>query len=286
MAGIVYVRKRVYNPELIVDPDGVLPMKLRQSNIKGYNPIYYIKWEGTTQAGEELGTAKTGTKDGTGTAYLVNVVSSSLLDDYDDVATSGVRAVAIIGPSVSAAAAYSSGAEVPLVTVEVLRTNGAADVNSTRYYLWLDAAYAVLWGPAEEDAEGNIDLEAPSGVVQIRITAGQNEGEGGQWHFPPNRRLFTHSVRLESTDAVGAGNGVILTGTNTSFDATNNIDPDLDVDTYAMVQGGGDYREYHPISPLGRYTTVNSSVVFSEALMTGAEPISIEIIQYLDRGEG
>ncbi len=285
MAGIAYVRKRVYNPELIVDPDGVLPQKLKNTQIHGNNPIYYINWLGTTQAGEELGTAKTGTKDGTTTPYIVNVVSSSALDDYDDVATSGARAVAIVGPSVSSVAAYTAG-EVPLVTVEVLRTNGTADVNSTRYFVWLDAAYCVLWGPAEEDAEGNIDLEAPSGTPQIRILATQNEGEGGQWHFPPNRRLFTHSVRLESTDAMGAGNGVVLTGTNTSFDATNNIDPDLDVDTYAMIQGAGDYREYHPINPLGRYTTVNSSVVFVETTVTGAEPINIEIIQYLDRGEG
>jgi len=119
MAGIAYVKKRLYNPELIVDPDGVLPMKLRQTNIKGANPIYYINWYGTTEAGEELGTAKTATKDGTTTPYLVNVVSSSALDDYDDTATSGCRAVAIIGPSVSSVAAYTAG-EVPLATVEVL----------------------------------------------------------------------------------------------------------------------------------------------------------------------
>ncbi|MCK5644371.1 MAG: hypothetical protein KAJ19_26465 [Gammaproteobacteria bacterium] len=285
MAGIAYVKKRVYNPELIVDPDGVLPMKLRQSVIKGYNPIYYINWLGATQAGEELGTAKTATKDGTATAYLVNVVCADALDDYDN-AAGAVRAVAIIGLSVSSTTAYSSGAEVPLVTVEVLRTNGVADVNSTRYYLWLDHAYAVLWGSGGTDAEGAIDLEAPTGTVQIAIAITQNEGEGGQWHFPPNRRLFTHSVRLESTDAVGAGNGVVLTGTHTGFDQILNTDPDLDVDTYAMVQGGGDYREYHPIKPLGRYTTVNSSCIWSEALVTATEPINIEIIQYLDRGEG
>lgn len=284
MAGIAYVRKRVYNPELIIDPDGVLPMKLRQSNIKGYNPIYYIHWLGATQAGEELGTAKTASKDGTTTPYLVNVVAADALDDYDN-AAGAVRAVAIIGPSVSGTAAYTAG-EVPKVTVEVLRTNGVADVVSTRYYLWLDHAYAVLWGSGGTDAEGAIDLEAPSGTVQITIAITQNEGEGGVWHFPPNRRLFTHSVRLESTDAVGAANGVVLTGTYTGFDQVLNADPDLDVDTYAMVQGGGDYREYHPIKPLGRYTTVNSACVWSEALVTATEPINIEIIQYLDRGEG
>ena len=283
MAGIAYVKKRVYNPELLIDPDGVLPMKLRQSVIKGYNPIYYISWLGATQAGEELGTAKTNTADGTTTPYLVNVVCADALDDYDN-AAGAVRAVAIVGPSVSSVAAYTAG-EVPLVTVEVLRTNGIADVVSTRYYLWLDAAYACLWGSGGTDAEGAIDLEAPSGTIQITIAITQNEGEGGQWHFPPNRRLFTHSVRLESTDAVGAGNGVILTNTCTAFDQILNTDPDLNVDTYAMVQGAGDYREYHPINPLGRYTTVASSCVWSEALVTATEPINIEIIQYLDRGE-
>lgn len=283
MAGIAYVRKRVYNPELIIDPDGVLPQKLHNTHIHKNNPIYYINWTGTTQlAAEELGTPKTNTADGTTTPYLVNVVSSSVLDDYDDTATGAVRSVALIGLTVSSVAAYTAG-EIPLVTVEVLRTNGTADVNSTRYFVWLDAAYACQWA-AEFDAAGTIDLEAPSGTVQIVITAGQNEGEGGEWHFPPGRRLFTHSVRIESTDAVGAGNGVIVTNTCTCFDDVLNSDPDLDADIYAMVQGAGDYREYHPINPLGRYTTVNSSSEWSEIYVTGAEPIHIEIIQYLDRG--
>jgi len=282
MAGIAYVRKRVYNPELIIDSDGVLPQKLHNTQIHGNNPIYYIHWLGTTQlAAEELGTPIVG-KDGTTTPYLVNVVSSSALDDYDDTATGAVRAVAIVGPSVSSVAAYTAG-EVPLQTVEVLRTNGTADVNSTRYYIWSDALYACLWG-VEPDAAGNIDLEAPSGTPILRILAGSNEGEGGTWHFPPNRRLFTHSVRLESTAAMTATRGVVLTNTCTSFDQVLNTDPDLDVDTYAMVQGAGDYREYHPINPLGRYTTVSSSSLWAEIYVVGAEVLSIEIIQYLDRG--
>lgn len=282
MAGIAYVRKRVYNPELIIDPDGVLPQRLKNTQIHGNNPIYYIKWLGATQAGEELGTAKTASKDGTTTPFLVNVVSSDVADDYDNVA-GAVRSVAVIGPSVSSIAAYVAG-EVPLQTVEVIRTNGTADVVGTRYYLWTDALYACLWGSGASDATGNIDLEAPTGTVQIRILAGQNEGEGGVWHFPPTRRLFTHSVRLESTDALAATNGVILTNTCTGFDQVLNTDPDLDVDTYAMVQGAGDYREYHPINQLGRYTTIASNCVWSEALVVATEPISIEIIQYLDRG--
>lgn len=285
MAGIAYVRKRVYNPELIVDPDGVLPMKLRQSNIKGYNPIYYIKWVGGTQvAAEELGTAKTATKDGTTTPYLVNLVSSSVLDDYDDTATGAVRACAVVGLSVSSVAAYTAG-EVPLVTVEVIRTNGTADVNSTRYFLWTDAFYAVLWG-VEPDAKGNIDLEAPSGTPQIRILATQNEGEGGQWHFPPNRRLFIHSVDINTTAALAAGDGVVLTNTCTNFDDVLNTDPDLEVDYYTYVHNNQGHKVFKPASPIGRYTTVSSSCVWSEALVANTQTISLEIAQYLDRGEG
>jgi len=280
MAGIAYVRKRVYNPELIIDPDGVLPQGLKNTAIHGNNPIYYIHWQGATQPGEELGTAQTAITDGTTTAYLVNVVCADALDDYDN-AAGAVRAVAIIGLSVSSA---TVGTEVPKVTVEVLRTNGIADVVSTRYYVWLDHAYACLWGTGGTDAEGAIDLEAPTGTVQIAIAITQNEGEGGVWHFPPNRRLFTHSVRIESTDAVAATNGVVVTNTCTSFDQVLNTDPDLDVDTYAMVQGAGDYREYHPINQLGRYTTIASKCLWSEASVVATEPISIEIIQYLDRG--
>ena len=283
MAGPVYVRKRVFNPELLIDPDGVLPQGLRNTQIHGNNPVYYIKWLGATQGvgAEELGTAKTATKDGTTTPYLVNVVSSSVLDDYDDTATGAVRSVAIIGPSVSSVAAYTAG-EVPKQTVEVLRTNGTADVVSTRYFVWLDHAYACQWA-AEFDAAGTIDLEAPSGDVQIVITAAQNEGEGGEWHFPPDRRLFIHSVKLESTAAMTATQGIILYNTCTCFDDALNSEPDLDTDIYAMVAGAGDWREYRPINPLGRYTTINSSSEWSEKYIVGTENINIEIIQYLDR---
>jgi len=56
MAGIAYVKKRLYNPELIIDSAGVLPNELKQT-IRGYNiPTYFIKWTGTPQAGEEFET--------------------------------------------------------------------------------------------------------------------------------------------------------------------------------------------------------------------------------------
>ena len=284
MAGIAYVRKRVYNPELILDPNGVLPMKLKQSNIKGNNPIYYIKWEGATQAGEELGTAAASVKDGTTTPFQVVTVRTDNAADSRAVAAGAAHSVALVGLTVSSVAAYTAG-EVPLVTIEVVAMAGTTDVTSTRFFVWLDHAYVCEWGTGASDATGTITMEAPANTTLLTIAATQNESDGGVWHFPADRRVFTHSVRIESTDAVGAGNGVVLTNTCTSFDQTNNTDPDLDVDTYAMVQGGGDYREYHPINPLGRYTTVASKSLWSEALVTATEPLHIEIIQYLDRGE-
>jgi hypothetical protein len=285
MAGPTYVRKRVFNPELIIDPDGVLPQGLKNTQIHGNNPVYYIKWEGTTEAGEELGSAKTATKDGTTTPYIVNVVCADALDDYDNPA-GAVRAVAIIGPSVSGIAEYTAG-EVPKVTVEVLRTNGVADVNSTRYYLWLDHAYACLWGSGGSDAEGNIDLEAPTGTVQIRIPITQNEGEGGEWHFPPNRRLFTKSVIVIPTAALAAGDGVVVDATHTCFDQALNADPDNDVDYYTYIHYGamGGLIDAFGARPVGRYTTVSSSCVWTETLVANAQAFSIEIVQYLDRGD-
>lgn len=287
MAGPVYVKKRLYNPELIVDPDGVLPLGLKNSRLHGHNPVYYIKWVGTTQvAAEELGSAKTANKDGTTTPYLVNVVSSDALDDYDN-AAGCVRAVAVIGPSVSSVANYTKG-EVPLATVEVIRTNGTADVNSTRYFLWTDHVYACLWGTnASRNAEGNIDIEAPSGTVQMRITAGQNEGEGGTWHFPPNRRLYTQSVLFVPTATLAAGDGVVLAAAHTGFDQALNTEPDLEIDYYTMIHYGavGGLVAVGQSGPIGRYTTVNSACTWSEIYIANAIVFSLETVQYLDRGE-
>jgi len=285
MAGIAYIRKRIFNPELVIDPDGVLPLGLKNTQIHKNNPVYYIHWQGTTQAGEELGTAAASVKDGTATAFQVVVVSDDNTEDKRAVAAGSVHSVCILGISVSSATAYSTSGEKPLVTAEVVRMLGTTDATSTRFYLWVDHAYACEWGTGGADAKGNITIEAPANTTLLTIAATYNETDGGVWHFPPNRRLYTHSVRIESTDALAAGAGVAVTNTCTSFDQVLNTDPDLDVDTYAMVAGGGDYREYHPINPLGRYTTVASKCLWSEALVVGAEPISIETIQYIDRGE-
>ena len=100
MDGIQFLGKRLYNPELLIDPtdifnDGKI-LRDTDPNTHGNSPMYEIHWTGATQAGEELGTAATSAKDGTTTPYLVNIVSSDVADDWDNLA-GAVRSVALVG---------------------------------------------------------------------------------------------------------------------------------------------------------------------------------------------
>ena len=226
VAGIAYVRKRLYNPELLIDAEDIFDdgkiLRVNDPNDK-FNPLYEIKWTGTTQVGEELGTAATSAKDGTTTPYLVNIVSSDVADDWDNLA-GAVRSVALVGVTTNSIAGYRAWNEFgtatregqdgePKATVEVVKTNGTADVVATRYWIWLDAIYACEWGTGATDATGNIDAEAPTGTVLLRMLATQNEGEGGTWHFPPNNEVHTHHGTITPTATFAAGDGVVLTGT-------------------------------------------------------------------------
>jgi len=292
VAGIAYVKKRLYNPELIIDPNEIFGPNgwfLRANDPNGkFNPIYEIHWTGTTQAAEELGTAATSVKDGTTTPFLVNIVSSDVADDWDNLA-GAVRSVALIGITTSSLADYlqwqldptSVAGERgrPRTTVEVVKTNGTADVVATRYNVWLDGIYACQWGTGATDATGNIDAESPTGTVLIRIAATQNEGEGGVWHFPPGKDLETLHVALTPTATFAAGDGVVLTGTFTSFDQSNNSDPDLNVDYFAYTSAGGSVAHGEVGIELPRKTTINSKVLWSEALIANAIVYDIHIIQ-------
>jgi hypothetical protein len=278
MAGIAYVRKRLWNPQLIVDPTGLLPVKLKNRPGGKNRPVYEIRWIGGTQAAEELGTAAASAKDGTAAAFQITVVSSSATDI--DTAAGKVRAVALIGVSVSSATAYVDGGETPLSTVEVVLMNGTADVLSTRFYLWVDHAYAVNWGSGGADAEGNITIESPANTELLKITATFNESDGGTWHFPPGFRMITGSVRIEPTAALAAGDGVVLSATYTGFDQTTNTNPDLDVDYYTYIHYGGGINQTQACD-LGRYTTISSKVLWSEALVANTQTIQLHIIQGL-----
>jgi hypothetical protein len=294
MAGIAYVKKRLYNPEILIDANeifGTHGQILRRAEGGHYKPMYYINWTGTTQAGEELGTAAASVKDGTTTPFQVTVVSSDVADNRST-AAGAVHSVALVGVSTNSVAGYAAWNEDPTTTegdlgkpratVEVVAMNGTTDVLSTRYYLWLDAVYACEWGTGATDATGNITAESPANTTLIQITAGQNEGEGGVWHFPPNHYIDTHHVGVVPTATFAAGDGVVLSGTFTGFDQSNNTDPDLNVDYYTYTSRGGSIANTAADHTISRYTTTNSKVLWSEALIANAIVFNLHIVQIMD----
>ncbi len=279
MAGIAYVKKRLFNPELIIDPNGVLPNELKQT-IRGYNiPTYFIKWTGTPQAGEELGTPAASAKDGSTTPFQLNVVSSDVADDRGT-AAGAVHSVAAIGITVSAAEAAALDVSNPKSTVEVMAMDGTTDVFATRWWLWFDGLYACEWGTGATDATGNIDGESPPNTTLIRILATQNEGEGGRWHFVAGKKLKTRKIKLSMTAVAAAQDGLDLDGAFTGFDQTNNTDPDLNVDHYTIDSPGGNSKEWGE-SDLYRWTTKTSTCIWSETLIANAIASDIEIHQII-----
>lgn len=291
MAGIAYVRKRLYNPELLIDANDIFDdgKTLRnQDNDGKFKPLYEIHWTGATQAGEELGTAATSVKDGTTTPFQITVVSSDVADNRST-AAGAVHSVALIGVTTNSIAGYAAwntyGTTTregedgePKATVEVVAMNGTTDVLSTRYYLWVDAVYACEWGTGATDATGNIQVESPANTVLLSLLAGQNEGEGGTWHFPPEKHVHTHHVTITPTATFAAGDGLILTGAWTSFDQSNNSDPDLNVDYYAYTSAGGSVQQSEGLDMIRRHTTINSKVLWSEALVANSIVYDLHII--------
>lgn len=286
MAGIAYVKKRLWNPELIIDPTVLFPKRLRQDINKRHQHTYEITWHGTTQAGEELGTAATSVKVGTTTPFLVTVVSSSA--DDTDLSNKDVRAVALIGITTNSIAGYQAWLEFgvttragrdgrPLATVEVILMNGTADVLSTRYYIWLDALYAVNWGSGGQDAAGNITAESPANTTLIALAAGQNEGEGGSWHFPPNHYVTTQHIHITPTEVFAATTGVVLQSEFTAFDQPTNTNPDLDIDYYQYTTPSLD-AEYTR-ETLSRCSTIASKCLWKETTVFAAKAVFLNIIQ-------
>ena len=284
-AGIAYVRKRLYNPELLIDPNEIFGSSghiLRNADQEGkYKPLYEIHWTGATQAGEELGTAAGSVKDGTTTPFIITVVSSDVADNRST-AAGAVHSVALIGITCDPNGVDGAGVFIPgsktYATVEVVAMNGTTDVLATRLWLWHDALYACEWGTGATDATGNITSESPANTTLIALLAGQNEGEGGVWHFPADRHIHTHHVTITPTATFAAGDGVVLTGTYTSFDQANNSDPDLNVDYYTYTSAGGSVQQSEGLDILRRHTTINSKILWSEALIANSIVYDLHII--------
>jgi len=286
MAGIAYVKKRLWNPELIVDPTGLLPNRLVQ-NISGkHHHAYEITWKGATQAGEELGTAATSVKVGTTTPFLVTVVSAHA--DDTNAADKDVRAVALIGITTNSIAGYQAWNKdgistregrdgKPLSTVEVVLMNGVADVLATRYFIWLDAIYAVNWGSGGQDAAGNITAESPANTNLLVLLAGQNEGEGGVWHFPPDHYVTTEHIHITPTEVFAATTGVVLQSEFTGFEQATNTDPDLDIDYYQYTTPSLD--AVYTRETTARRSTISSKCLWKETIVFASKAVFLNIIQ-------
>lgn len=284
MVGIAYVVKRLWNPEVFIDANNVIPHKCKKAFHEGYPMMYEIKWRGGTQAGEELGTVATAKKDGTTTPFQLTVVSTSALDDRDNAAGT-VQSVAVIGISVSSIYGYTNQGEVPQTTVEVIEMNGTVDVVSTRFYLWVDHVYAVEWGSgATFDAEGIITVESPANTNLLVLPATFNEGEGGTWHFPKGARVSTHKVDMAPTAALAGGDGVALTGVFTKFDHIYQTENLIErTDTFTYIHYGGEPPHVHDSNGYRFTGTHSASCVWTETLIANTQTIEIKIMQQVDR---
>lgn len=276
MAGPVYSMKRLWNPDLVIDANNVLPRKCLRYIHGKHATMYYQKWLGTTQAAEEMGTAADSAKDGTTTPFQITVVSSDVGDDRGN-AAGFVHSVALIGISVESILNYQNGIETPLKTVEVVAMDGTTDVLSTRYYLWVDHAYAVEWGTgATHDAEGIITIESPANTDLLTIAATFNESNGGIWHCREGDTYITHEVNIEPTAATAVADGVFVRLAHTGFDHTLNDSNVTDAyDFFTFIVGGGGVSHHGP-GLTTRYATSTAKITLSEGLITNGLVWQIE----------
>ena len=276
MGGPVYSMKRLWNPDLVIDANNVLPRKCIRYVYGHTHTMYYQKWLGTTQAGEEMGTAADSAKDGTTTPFPIIVVSASALDDRGNAAGT-VHSVALIGISVASILDYQNGVETPLKTVEVVAMDGQTDVNSTRQWLWCDHAYACEWGTgATHDAEGDITIESPVNVDLLTIKATFNESNGGIWHCRAGDTYITRDVGIEPTAATAVADGVFVTLAYTGFDHTLNDSNVADAnDFFTFILGGG-IGTHHKEATITRYATSTAKILMSEGLIANGLVFQIE----------
>jgi hypothetical protein len=280
MAGVAYVYKRLWNAEVVIDANEVLPFNGYRHPIHGRtNPHYQIRWHGTTQADEELGTAPTSDKDGQTTPFQVTVVSSDV-GDKRTTAAGYVHSVCLVGNSVKSIENYIAGLETPKTTLEVVAMNGTTDVLSVRYYTNLWGLFACEWGTgATHDAEGNITAESPANTTLLTIAATFNESEGCTLHFLDGDEVTTHHVRISPTAALAAGDGASVVNTWSGFDHTlNDATIPYITDTYTYIHYGGEYRSHQALDDFPRQSTLTGKVVVSEKLIANAKALEIEVV--------
>ena len=83
------------------------------------------------------------------------------------------------------------------------------------------------------------------------------------------------------TATFAAVDGVVLDGAFTSFDQSNNSDPDLNVDYYTYTSAGGSIGTPQEEHEIARHTTINSQVIWTESLIANSIVYHIKISQGL-----
>lgn len=178
-------RMRLWNPEWI--SSAIDPKEVRKPDVHGKTPTYIeIIYKGTSSAdATEIGGAADSAKDGTGTPFKINVVSSDANDT--DATTGDARKVRVIGISVpcdpsDTTIASSTGTVDPLwdsgkevYTIEEINLSGTTDVYSQRFWIRVMHFYVSDWGSGGSDAKGNITLESPPNTTLLTIAAAANE---------------------------------------------------------------------------------------------------------------
>ena len=278
MAGPVYVYQRLWNPgreNIYGDTSNVL--NYLEKDIRGtrkYTKYIEVFWVGTTQAGEQLGTAADSAKDGTTTPFQISVVSAQANDT--DAATGDARKVALIGTSVSSIGAYNQG-EQPKMTVEVINLSGTTDVTSVRYYLWVDHAYVCDWGFGGADAKGDITIESPADADLLTIKATYNESQGGLLHFADGDDVQLDFVGFGNTATLAAGDGVILKCPNQGWDNALNVDRDMPDDYYSYIHYGNHPLQYSECWLVPQRATKAASIQLHETLVANAKTMKIHV---------
>lgn len=297
MAGIAYSKIRLYNipkTHIFGDTEGILDLQKRTHMDPERKPVFMIYWEGATQAAaEELGTAATAAKDGTGTVFQIITVSAGAGDT--DTGAGHVRKLAIIGLTTNSQAGYDSyllnpntptgKAGKPILSVEVMNMAGVADVTSTRFYLREPIkAYAIQWGSGGTDASAAITIEAPANTALLTIAITQNESNACTLWFPKDTDVLVEQGNFNVNDATltGQGDGMMASITELSFE--DGADPDFSV-TNVTVNAYEPNKHVESIWMNPKKTNILdgvSSLVFKEVLVGNTETCSIEIMVHLD----
>ncbi len=253
-------------------------------------PSFMIYWEGATQAAaEELGTAVTAAKDGTGTPFQIIAVSAAVTDI--DTAGGHVRKLAIIGLTTNSIAGYAAYLENPLtpegkagkpiLSVEVMNMNGTTDVTSVRFYLRCPIkAFAIQWGSGGGDASAAITIEAPANTALLTIAITQNESNGCTFWFPKDTNVLVEQGNFNVNDATLTGQGDGMMTSITEDDFEDGGDQDFPVSN-VTVNAYNPNRHIESIWMHPKKTTTLdgiSTLVIKEILVGNTETCSIEIM--------